>query len=322
LSIAPTSPQPPGSPGSIWASLARHWKTLRYRLGEVRTFGRFARRLRLASPDAPGCTVILYGIPYGDWNATLADPCLWQGLADVTEVRRVPAFGFLLPRASGRTIVIPMKTEHAAKVPRGCRGLLPDARALEVLDNKRHFAAYVAQNGLEGECPQTYADPDTAAFPCFAKRVDLSGSMGVEVAHTRDQLDMVLRSRLFAGKPYLLQAAVAHEIEYASTCLCDGGRILWHWTFAARMDGPLVVKNEENARERRTVDMPVGVKEQIERLLVPLAYRGPCVVNYKLDAGGRARIFEINPRFGGSLLQGSERERLREALACLLAASA
>ena len=72
---------------------------------------------------------------------------------------------------------------------------------------------------------------------------------------------------------------------------------------------------------RRTVDMPPGVQAQIERLLVPLDYRGPCVANYKLAADGTARIFEINPRFGGSLLRRPQVDLLREALGHLLAAA-
>jgi hypothetical protein len=294
---------------------------LRYHVGEIRTFRRYRLWLRLTPSEGPGVTVILYGIPYADWNAVLADADFWRSLKSVREVRRIPAFGFLVPSAAERTIVIPMKTEHALSVPGGCRGLFPNVQALRALGDKRYFAAYVAQNGLAAGCPDTYSSPDAAQFPCVVKRFDLSGSIGVDIAYSREQLDAILRARIFAGKPVLLQEAVQGAVEYTSTCICDGGRLVWHCTFASTMSGPLVVKSEDNDKTRHTVDMPPGVQAQIERLLVPLDYRGPCVANYKLAADGTARIFEINPRFGGSLLRRPQVDLLREALGHLLAAA-
>jgi hypothetical protein len=321
LTIVLTGPENHHSSWNFAAAFVRTWKTLRYRIGELRTFRRFARRLKFTQTEGPGLRVILYGIPYGDWNAMLADADLWQSLKRVSEVRRIPAFGFLVPRGDDRTVVIPMKAEHAALVPEGSHGLLPDKRALEALGDKQQFGAYVAENGLAAHCPATYSSPDEASFPCVVKRLDLSGSVGVEVANSRDELQTILRSKIFAGRPYFLQAAVPSPVEYASFCICDGGRLLWHWTFASTMTGPLVIKSEETDKNRQTVEMPAGVQEQIEHVLAPLAYRGPCVVNYKLDANGRARIFEINPRFGGSLLQRPQVELLREALGHLLDAA-
>jgi hypothetical protein len=321
LSIALTASRPRIPAWNFCASVMRSWKTLRYRIGEIRTFGRYARRLQFAPVGGEDLTVILYGIPYGDWNAMLSDADIWRSLKGVREVRRVPAFSFLVPRTNGNTIVIPMKTEHALSAPRHCRGILPDPHALHVLGDKRAFAAYVADKLIDDVCPATYASADGATFPCVVKRVDLSGSMGVEIAWSRVQLDAILRSRLFAGRPSLLQEAVPGGVEYAATCICADGRVVWHWTFASTMSGPLVIKSEENDKNRRTVDASPDVLAQIERVLLPLVYSGPCVVNYKIDAGGAVRIFEINPRLGGSLLQRPQAHLLREALAHLLAAA-
>ena len=61
----------------------RRWRTLRYRIGEMRTFNRYLRRLSLAPSGAHSTTVILFGIPYGDWNEMLADAGLWRSLKSV-----------------------------------------------------------------------------------------------------------------------------------------------------------------------------------------------------------------------------------------------
>lgn len=304
----------------IAARLARAWQKLRYHVGELRTFLRYPRRLAVTSQ--PGLTVILYGVPYGDWNGMLSNRALWQDLRVVSEVRRIPALRLLLPRPTDRTVLIPMKTEHAIASPTGYRGLRPDARMARLLNDKEKFRRYMEGNGLAAYCPAHYASAGEAVFPCVVKRLDLSGSIGVEVATSRGHLDEILQSPVFVRRPYILQALVAGTTEYATFCVCKDGRILWHWTFASLMAGPAVVKNEDNDKNRQFIPAPPEVLQQLETVLRPLAYRGPCIVNYKRKADGTVQIFEINPRFGGSLLQPPQRARLIEALGHILADSA
>ncbi len=294
------------------------WTTLRYRVGEFRNFCRHPFHLRIGASEGPGLKVVLYGVPYGDWNATLADADFWRSLRVVSEVWRIPAFRFLAPRCAADTVLIPMKTAHAAAVPRGMPGLFTDKRTLSVLDNKRSFQAFIESNGLTDYCPAYFHRPEDARFPCIVKRLDLSGSIGVVVVESPHHLEEVLQSPVFAGRPYLLQALVPGDVEFASFCVCDGGRILWHWTFASAMPGRSVIKTEDNDKDRRTVEWPPGVQRQLETVLAPLDYRGPCIFNYKLTEDGRVQIFEINPRFGGSLLQPRQTDRLREAIGCIL----
>lgn len=50
---------------------------------------------------------------------------------------------------------------------------------------------------------------------------------------------------------------------------------------------------------------------------IPLAYNGFCVVDYKVPDGGDAKILEITPRLGCTLLRPEHLSQLREAIACL-----
>ncbi len=297
------------------------WKILRVHVQEVRTFRRFPRHLRMRPAVGPGLRVILYGLPYGDWNAALADPKMWQDLGVVSEVRRVPGFRGLLPRATERTVLIPMKTSHTVEAPRDYRSLIPDRRTALILADKDAFYSYMVESGFGAYVPATYASPGEALFPCVAKRLDLSASIGVEIATTRTHLEEILQSRLFNGRPFLLQAVVPGTLEYATYCICDGGRILWSSTFVSTMGGPAMIKNEDNGKDRRIVTTPVEVLKQFETVLAPLGYRGPCVIDYKIAGDGRVQIFEINPRLGGTLLLESNAGLLREALSQVLAAA-
>jgi hypothetical protein len=297
------------------------WKILRVHVREARTFRRFPMRLQMTPAAGPGLRVILYGLPYGDWNATLSDRKLWQDLEVVSELRRIPGFRWLLPLSTERTVLIPMKTSHTVDAPRRYRNLIPDRRSALILADKNAFQSYMVGNGLMAYVPPTYASPDEAVFPCVVKRLDLSASVGVEIATSRAHLEKILQSGLFSGHPSLLQALVPGVLEYATFCICDGGRILWDATFVSTMSGPAMIKNEDNGKDRRIVTTPAEVLKQFETVLAPLNYRGPCVIDYKIADDGRVQIFEINPRLGGTLLLKSNAGLLREALGQILAAA-
>ena len=260
--------------------------------------------------------MILYGIPYADWNATLSDRGLWSKVTGVAQVRRLPATPFG-SGARADDVVIAMKTGHIVRRPGG-RALAPTARAIATLEDKAKFAVYMAANSFGDYCPRTYAGRQEAVFPCMLKRTDLSASLGVAIAQSAKHLDELLQTRTFQGHRYLLQALVQGNIEYATYCVCKNGRVLWSCSFATDTGSPIAIKREDNAVRRQAIATPEPVLRQIEAVLLPLAFSGPCNVDYKLSADGRMQIFEINPRLGGTLMLPAQATELRAALACII----
>ena len=300
---------------SLPRALAIQLKIFLIRLQEVRTFFRFPRLIKVGSAGT-GRRVLLYGIPYADWNATLSNRALWAQMADIAQVLRLPAN----PLGSGARaddIVIAMKTSHT-KRRRGGRALEPTALAISTLEDKAKFAAYMVACGFADCCPQTYADRQEVVFPCILKRTDLSASLGVAIVRSGPHLEELLRSPTFEGRPYILQAAVAGNVEYATYCVCKVGHVLWNCTFATDIGDTVAIKREDNALRRHATVTSEAVVRQIETVLSPLAYSGPCNVDYKLSADGRMQIFEINPRLGGTLMLPAQAEQLRAAMACII----
>jgi hypothetical protein len=290
-------------------------------LREIRNFYRYPRQLRFRRAPGERLRVVLYGIPFDDWNRSLASPELWQGIERVTEVVRRPAFPFFTPASDPDTIFIPMKDTHAARLPHGCRSLAPDRTSIAFLADKGRFAAYLALAALSNYRPLHYSDPDHAVFPCVVKRLDLSASVGVAVARARAHLDEILAGTIFHGHPFLLQELVQGNIECVAYFVCRQGRALWTCTFETDMDGPAIVKREGSGRNRRQIPTPPQVIAAVEEVLIPLDYDGFCVADYKVPDGGDAKILEINPRLGGTLLRPEHMPQLREAISCLLSAA-
>ncbi len=305
------------------AKLRLYLLGLRERQRTIRTFFRFPLRLQIAVPaGARTARVLIYGIPFADWNAALADRAMWEKVPGVARVLRLPGLPILatlISRSTGeRRIVIPTRTAHAARLPRGWHSLSPNDASIHAFGDKRRFAAYMQANGFGDYCPATYLDPADAVFPCVLKRVNKSGSWGIVVVHSRAELETQLQTALFRNWPHTLQALVADRTEHATYCVCKGGAVLWHCTFLTEVDRPDVIKAEGNVVRRWTIATPEPIVRQIERVLAPLAYTGPCNVDYKLGSDGKIRIFEINPRLGGSLMMPQHREELRQALACIV----
>ena len=94
--------------------------------------------------------------------------------------------------------------------------------------------------------------------------------------------------------------------------------MLWNCSFATDNGSPVAIKREDNAVRRQAIATPDPVLRQIETVLLPLAFSGPCNVDYKLLADGRMQIFEINPRLGGTLMLPAQAMELRAALTCII----
>lgn len=280
---------------------------------ELYIFLRFPLFVR-GSPGRP--TVVLCGIPFGDWNATLARPDLWQGIAG--RVLRLPYRVAALARWVLRgAVFIPMKEPHICRRRGGERSLAPDGKALETLGDKSRFAAYMDREGLGAYVPRVYASLAEAEFPCILKRTDASASYGICIATSAAEAEAMLDQPTYRGHDVILQEAVEGDREYCTYCVCKNGRVLWTRTFVNVLATPLTIRTEDNVLSQSMLPTPARIVDQVETVLAPLAYTGPCNIDYKL-VGDRMRIHEINPRLGGTLFHDAYRHELREALACIV----
>ena len=172
------------------------------------------------------------------------------------------------------------------------------------------------QTGLAGLCPRRYPRREDAAFPCVLKRPDQNGAYGVELVASDGQLDAMLRSDVFVGQRYLLQAFVPGDVEYAFHAVCCDGVILWSLALSRDMGPDAPIDGLDHDTVQQVTPSPL-VLSQISTVLVRLRYSGPCCVDYKVLPSGDIAIFEINPRCGGSLMIASNRTALQQALICV-----
>ena len=274
------------------------------------------RLFHLLTPETrrPEVLVVIFGVHSLDWMMALAPTApAWRLIAGVRGVlhfssaqRRVP----LARRWGRRTVVVPLMETHIATRPARHRALVPNLEALSTLGDKQRFSDYVRSRGLSHLCPKDYRSIEEAEYPCVIKRTNLNGGAGIEMAATLEQARLIVKGPLFEGHPFIIQKRVRMDVEYVVHCVCLKGRVIWHKVYA--YEAPCGF---------RGATIPVHLLGELEGLLLPLDYSGPCNVDCTWDAGGRLTIFEINPRLGGSLMRADTTADLAACLSVIIAAA-
>ena len=276
-------------------------------------------RFGAARPDR--IRVIVYGTHSADWMSALRPGArVWQQLSGVEEVLHTNTEGFEDPfpaSAGTRTVVIPLMEEHISTCPTSYARLMPTTRAIQVLSNKAEFASYARANQLTHLCPEIYSSVDAAQFPCVLKRVDLNGGVGVRIVYSEQELRECVEQEPWRSRPYLLQSYVGGSRQSVAHCVCKDGRIVWHCSYAYHPAEPGTVCNRGRPAQRMTE--PATRLAEFEAILGPLAYSGPCCIDYKVTDSGRTVVLEINPRFGGSLMRPDHVADLQAALTTIIA---
>ncbi len=199
------------------------------------------------------------------------------------------------------SVQVPLMEDDILACPDALR---PSAIAIATLRDKAAFRDYAERERLDYLCPAR-----TTTFPCMLKRTDSFSGTGVALVHSQTQLDTLLAQDPWLGHPWILQEHVPDGIEYVTHMVAKDGVALWRCTY------------EYSATKGRTTKRPTPFAEAVEAFLAPLAFSGPCCANYKI-VGGHMKLFEINPRIGGSLMRDENRSDLREALTAIAGARA
>jgi carbamoylphosphate synthase large subunit len=156
-------------------------------------------------------------------------------------------------------------------------------------------------------------------LPCIVKPTYHHGR--AVVVRTREALERLLAGGTSLPERFAYQKFIPGTTEYTTHCIMRHGRVVWTTSFTFEKEGDARVGVEFKSMAPFTP--PPAVLDAVERLLRPLDYSGPCNVDYTLrpsgPAAGEIAVFEINPRFGGTMFLASSRSRLTEALTCLVA---
>ena len=266
--------------------------------------------------------VLVFGLQSDDWMRAFAPRApVWRLLPQVARAQMLKPRQRLKKRIIRilwrDAVVIPLMEDDIRACPPGYRRLVPSRATVDIFADKKRFAVFAQQCGLEELTPKVFASADHARFPCIIKRTNLNHGEGTVVADCRAELDAALRSNTFADHDYIIQAFIEGP-EFTTNLVCRQGEIMWHCSFAYTITNGHLINSRHAETRIQPYTPPQDVLDAFKRFLAPVRYDGPCNIDYKIDAAGRLYVMEINPRFGGSLMRPQHVQDLRAALSTVL----
>jgi carbamoyl-phosphate synthase large subunit len=130
---------------------------------------------------------------------------------------------------------------------------------------------------------------ERVGFPLIVKPRVGARSVGVVKVQTKDELARALTT----GDGLMIQECVATESsEYTAGTL----------TFEGRCDASIVMRRDlrDGNTYRAYVEAFPELNVEVRRMAEALGSHGPANFQFRLDAQGRAKVFEINGRFSGT----------------------
>ncbi|WP_262692099.1 ATP-grasp domain-containing protein [Kordiimonas aestuarii] len=175
------------------------------------------------------------------------------------------------------------------------KALLPPNRVLDLCDDKLEFARFLIKHGYGDNVPSIEGPLE---YPYILKR--RSDEWGNHSHLIKDAEDESRHAAHMASGAYFCQTLITGHNEYATHMLVDGTTITHCSTVQIRFDADDVVFREGVKPLGFTRTGSADHIKLFAGILVRLGFEGLCCFDYKL-AGGVVKIFELNPRFGGSL---------------------
>lgn len=254
-------------------------------------------RSRLFPPRAMN---ILFSETNDDWKTGLVEGF---GPTDHTIT-----FGDLTPDSvANYDLVVPLDIPELKKLV-GMRSLipnnpipLPSMDVIEVCDDKYLFNQWLLENDFGKYVPQMGGSPGASRdiplpYPYILKK--RIGTWGGDAHIISDAQDAEAFAEKIADPDYFCQEIVRGTAEYTTHILFKGGKIVRSLSIEYVFPSETPIKGVNDSTYLRVCRCPY--LREFASILTAIGYDGLCCFNYKI-ADGRLWIFELNPRFGGSL---------------------
>lgn len=178
----------------------------------------------------------------------------------------------------------------------GCQVLVCSPEVVAIADDKYATARFMQEKGFAA--PESVIRGDQAGlevlierhgFPLIVKPRNGARSYGVSKVHDRHSLD---RAMAELADPVVQECVGNDGQEYTASGLY----------FDGRCDAVIVMRRDlrDGNTFRAFVDQTPALIEQVRAWTVALAPHGPANFQFRIDASGRPKVFEINARFSGT----------------------
>jgi hypothetical protein len=195
--------------------------------------------------------------------------------------------------------VIPLQLVHYSQLESssgfvGSKFFRPSRRVIALCDDKLALSQFLIAEGFGDFVPPLRSSG--APYPyVWKKRRGWWGSHCEIVKGPEDECSLDL-----TDDEWFAQDFMPGEVEFGTHMLRAGGQIRYASTFAHMMPKPMMVKGAYGTEVRSIYAPGCHFLDTFSAMLERLKFEGTACIDYKV-VNGKPMIFEINPRFGGSL---------------------
>lgn len=170
---------------------------------------------------------------------------------------------------------------------------IPSAESLAICDDKMSFNRFMIDHGFGAYIPNTQRP---LKFPYILKKsVDEYGQSTFIIDN---EMDEQRHAHDLNNSGFYSQELVSGKHEYATHIVFKDGKITANLNIRYTFSEASFVKGKQKYLCRQVC--LTKHQELFAEILTKLGFEGICCFNYK-EKDGKPMIFEINPRFGGSL---------------------
>ncbi len=212
--------------------------------------------------------------------------------ADFNKILRIKPFDLVLPLFE-KDIFILNKYYTRTK-----NFLIPSNKLVRFCNDKNAFNNYLIANGFSRFIPAMLHE--SKGFPYILKKsIDQWGENSYIIDSPEKELELLY---LVNDPAYFKQEYIAGEDEYTTHFIFDKDKIAYDFTLHFRFPYTTYIKGSKSPAFKTAQINPTETlhTDVFEHILRTIKFRGVGCFNFKIS-NGLPKIFELNPRVGGSL---------------------
>lgn len=252
--------------------------------------------------------LIFFGHHDSEWNNALSDNLLPSLMPKICSIKNIYDINKLVYED---TIIIPIMESHMLQLYKhkvkwnNC--IMPSIENIITFSYKNNFYIYMVNNNFEQYLPKTYTTISNIDKKCVVvKPFNLNAATGVYITQKK-----YITNKLF--KDHIIQELIIGSEEFVSHIVSDQGKIIECMTYKYKFKSNVCIKRPRSKYELEKVTLNEETIDIFEKILTPCRYTGILNINFKYYCG-KIKIFEVNPRLGGSLMLSENKFDLHQII--------
>lgn len=182
-----------------------------------------------------------------------------------------------------------------------------DYEVVRIFDDKVRFFRYMDDYGLMDLVPEVFVvqhdgqriDYADIRYPCIFKLAITHAGNGSTIHQDPSRpLDL---DKIPADTDYVVQEYIPGGVEYAAQLYVEGGAVRRSLFYRATRTTDFYIHRGHHAGPYDTLETIDG-EEELHNIFASINYTGFAAADLKV-VDGRPKVFEINPRLGGTLIR-------------------